>query len=326
MIITRTPLRISLGGGGTDLPSYYRHFGGVLISGAITRYVYIAINRTVTPDYLLKYSAFERVATVDEIAHPIVREVLRLHPVGPSIELVSLADIPAGTGLGSSGSFAVGLLRAVYAFKREPITAAALAEEACHIEIDLLGRPVGKQDQYAASFGGLTCFEIEPDGTVHASPLMISNAALQNLEEHLLMFFTGYSRNADEVLTDQMTRSEDGDPAMLERLHHVKEIGRASKAALESGDTLEFARLMDVHWQEKRERSGLMSNSEIDRWYELGMNHGALGGKLVGAGGGGYLLFYAQDRDALRQAMAAEGLSEVRVLFDHDGSTVIVRN
>ncbi len=326
MIITRTPLRISLGGGGTDLPSYYGKFGGVLISGAITRYIYIAINRTVTEDYLLKYSAFERVATVDEIDHPIVREVLRLHPIGPSIELVSLADIPAGTGLGSSGSFAVGLLRAVYAFKREHVTAGELAEEACHIEIDLLHRPVGKQDQYAASFGGLTCFEIAPDGKVNASPLTISNTTLRNLEEHLIMFFTGYSRDADEVLADQMTRSEDGDAAMLERLHRVKEIGLASKAALETGDTLEFARLMDVHWQEKRQRSGLMSNSDIDRWYDMGMAHGALGGKLVGAGGGGYLLFYANDRDSLRLAMGAEGLSEVQVLFDHDGSTVIVRN
>lgn len=326
MIITRTPLRISLGGGGTDLPSYYRRFGGVLISAAISRYIYIAINRTVTPDYLIKYSAFERVATVGEIAHPIVREVLRLHPIGPSIELVSLADIPAGTGLGSSGSFTVGLLRAVYAFKREHVTAGALAEEACHIEIDVLGRPVGKQDQYAASFGGLTCFEIDPNGKVHAAPLMISNDTLRNLEEHLIMFFTGYSRDADEILAEQTTRSEEGDTTMVERLHRVKQIGRASKEALECGDAVEFARLMDAHWQEKRQRSGLMSNSDIDRWYELGMTHGALGGKLVGAGGGGYLLFYAQSRDSLRQSMAAEGLSEVQVLFDYDGSTVIVRD
>lgn len=308
------------------MPSYYRHFGGMLVAAAINRYVYIAINRTVTPDYLLKYSAFERVATVTEIVHPIVREVLRLHPIGPSIELVSLADIPAGTGLGSSGSFAVGLLRAVYAFKREHVTAGALAEEACHIEIDILGRPVGKQDQYAASFGGLTCFEIARDGEVHTSPLLISNDTLRNLEEHLIMFFTGYSRSADQVLADQMTRSEEGEATMLDRLHRVKEIGFASKSALERGDTVEFARLMDVHWQEKRKRSDMMSNSDIDRWYELGLAHGALGGKLVGAGGGGYLLFYAKNRDSLRQTMAAEGLSEVQVVFDHDGSTVIVRN
>ena len=326
MIITRTPLRISLGGGGTDLPSYYRRFGGSLIAGAITRYIYIAINRTVTPDYLLKYSAFERVESVNDITHPILREVLRLHPVGPSIELVSLADIPAGTGLGSSGSFAVGLLRAVYAFKRQHVSAGALAEEACHIEIDVLGRPVGKQDQYAASFGGLTCLEIAPNGEVEATPLMISSETLRNLEEHLVMFFTGYSRDADRVLVDQTARSDGGDGTMLAHLHRVKEVGLASKAALERGDTREFARLLDVHWREKRVRSGLMSNPDIDRWYELAVAHGAVGGKLVGAGGGGYLLFYAQDRDALRRAMSPEGLSEVAVLFDHDGSTVIVRN
>jgi D-glycero-alpha-D-manno-heptose-7-phosphate kinase len=326
MIITRTPVRISLGGGGTDLPSYYQQFGGMLVAGAINRYVYIAINRTVTQDYLLKYSAFERVQTVDEIQHPIVREVLRLHPIGPAIELVSLADIPSGTGLGSSGSFTVGLLRAVYAFKREHVTAGALAEEACQIEIETLSRPVGKQDQYAASFGGLTCFEFAPDGKVQVSPLMISNETLRDLEEHLLMFFTGYSREAEQVLAEQVTRSEQGDPGMLENLHSTKAIGLASREALEHGDTVGFAMLMNEHWQHKRERSGAMSNPEIDRWYELGMSHGALGGKLIGAGAGGYLLFYAKDRDRLREAMSAEGLKEVRVQFDHDGSTVIVRD
>lgn len=326
MIITRTPLRISLGGGGTDLPSYYERFGGSLISAAITKYIYIAINRTFTDDYFLKYSALERVATPQEIDHPIVREAMLMHPIGPSIELVSLADIPSGTGLGSSGTFTVGLLRAIYAFRREHVTSAALAEEACHIEIDRLGRSVGKQDQYIAAFGGLTCFDFEPDGRVHVSPLMISTETLNDLESHLVMFFTGYSRGAGEVLDDQRKRSEEGEEEMLDNLRYIKGIGRQIKKALEGGDTMRFAELMNQHWEHKRARSAGMSNDRINEWYELGMENGAAGGKLVGAGAGGFLLFYARDVDRLRRAMAGEDLQEVRFSFDHDGSSVVIRD
>ena len=326
MIITRTPLRISLGGGGTDLPSYYERFGGSLISAAITKYVYIAINHTFTDDYFLKYSALERVATAEEIDHPIIREALQLHPIGPSIEVVSLADIPSGTGLGSSGTFTVGLLRAIYAFQREHVTAAALAEEACHIEIDRLGRPVGKQDQYIAAFGGLTCFEFEPDGRVHVSPLMISTETLHDLEAHLVMFFTGYSRGAADVLDDQRKRSVEGEEEMLDNLRYIKGIGRQIKKALESGDTGRFAALMNDHWEQKKSRSVGMSNDHINAWYDVAMANGAAGGKLVGAGAGGFLLFYANDVDRLRRAMSAEGLAEVRFSFDHDGSAVVIRD
>ncbi len=326
MIITRTPLRISLGGGGTDLPSYYEQFGGAVISGAINKYIFIAVNRTFGHDYFLKYSQFERVARVEDIKHDIIREVLGRHGIGPSIELVSVADIPSGTGLGSSGSFAVGLLRAVYAHKRSQATPAELAEEACDVEIGAQGRPVGKQDQYAAAFGGLTFFEFDTKGRVRASPLMISNDTLADLEEHLLMFFTGYSRDADLVLDEQRARSESGDREMLENLHFVKSIGLASKEALERGDVATFATLMDEHWQHKKKRSTSMSNAIIDRCYKNAMAQGALGGKLVGAGAGGFLMFYAQDQDSVRRAMAAEGLSEVRFMFDHDGSTVLVRD
>ena len=326
MIITRTPLRISLGGGGTDLPSYYERFGGSLISAGITKYIYIAINRTFTDDYFLKYSALERVASAEEIDHPIVREALLMHPIGPSIEVVSLADIPSGTGLGSSGAFTVGLLRAIYAFQREHVTAAALAEEACHIEIDRLHRPVGKQDQYIAAFGGLTCFDFEPDGRVHVSPLMVSTETLHDLESHLVMYFTGYSRGAEQVLDDQRKRSEDGEEEMLDNLRYIKGIGRQIKKALESGDTRRFAELMNDHWEQKKSRSVGMSNDHINAWYETAMGNGAVGGKLVGAGAGGFLLFYASDVDRLRRAMAGEGLSEVRFSFDHDGSTVVIRD
>jgi D-glycero-alpha-D-manno-heptose-7-phosphate kinase len=326
MLITRTPLRVSIGGGGTDLPSYYERFGGFVISAAIDRYIYVSLNRTFTDDYFLKYSALERVKSVDEIEHPIIRECLRRHGVAPPLELVSMADIPAGTGLGSSGTFTVGLLRALHAFKREHVAAEAVAEEACRIEIDVLGRPVGKQDQYIAACGGLTCFDFARDGTVRATPLRIPEAAMQDLEEHLLMFFTGYSREADHVLAEQKQQSENGDAAMLDNLHFVKELGVSIQAALEAGDTGRFAGLMHQHWLHKTRRSARMSNERINRWYELGMANGALGGKLVGAGGGGFLLFYAPDRLPLRRAMAREGLTEVRFSFDHDGSTVVARN
>jgi D-glycero-alpha-D-manno-heptose-7-phosphate kinase len=326
LLITRTPLRISLGGGGTDLPSYYGQFGGHVISAAITKYIYIGVNRTFTDDYFLKYSEVERVLEVDEIKHPIVREALRLHSVGPSLEIVSLADIPSGTGLGSSGTFTVGLLKALHSFKREHIVTGALAEEACHLEIDRLGRAVGKQDQYIAAFGGLTRFEFCADGEVRVSPLRISNETLHDLEERLLLFFTGYSRRADSILQDQKARSEQGDGAMLENLHTIASIGRRVGEALERGDTLRFGELMHEHWQYKRSRSGSMSSDEIDRWYEVGRASGAIGGKLVGAGAGGFLMFYTEDPAAVREAMLGEGLGELRFSFDHDGSTVIVRD
>jgi D-glycero-alpha-D-manno-heptose-7-phosphate kinase len=326
VIITRTPLRISLGGGGTDLPSYSDRYGATVISAAINRYVFIAINRTFTNDYFLKYSALERVGTIEEIEHPIVREAFRRHPVGPGIEMVSIADIPAGTGLGSSGAFTVGLLRALCAFRREHATASALAAEACEIEIECLGRPVGKQDQYAAAIGGLTCMEFQRDGGVQVYPLSISNDTLRDLEDHLLMFFTGYSRAADLVLEEQKTRSEGGDSRMVENLHQIKELGFEVKKALESDDALEFGHIMHRHWQHKKQRSTAMSNPDIDRFYELAMANGAVGGKLVGAGAGGFLLFYAKDQGALRSALAKEGLTEVRFFFDLDGSVVLVRD
>jgi D-glycero-alpha-D-manno-heptose-7-phosphate kinase len=240
--------------------------------------------------------------------------------------MVSVADIPSGTGLGSSGSFTVGLLRALHAYQRNHVTPANLAEEACHIEIDRLGQPVGKQDQFIAAFGGLTCFEFAPDGQVHVSPLMVSNETLHDLEANLLMFFTGYSRQAHEVLAEQKARSESGDDEMIENLHYVKDLGLRSRAALEAGDTATFAALMDEHWRHKKQRSGSMSNGHIDRCYEVALDHGVLGGKLVGAGAGGFLLLYSKNHDEVRRAMAAEGLAEVHFSFDHDGSAVIVRN
>ncbi len=325
MLITRTPLRISLGGGGTDLPSYYRRHGGIVVSAAIDKYVFIGLNRTFTNDYFIKYSELERTRSIGDIRHPIVREALALHGVDPGIELVSLADIPSGTGLGSSGSFTVGLLRALYAFKREHVSAHALAEEACHIEIDRLGRAVGKQDQYISAFGGITCFEFCSDERVRVSPLLLSQATLHDLEEHLVLFFTGYARDADTMLADQKQRSEAGDHSMLDNLDGIASLGSRIKEALERGDTLAFAAMMHEHWQLKRRRSPGMSTSDTDRWYDTAMASGALGGKLVGAGAGGFLLFYAAEPARLRAALAKEGLPELRFHFDFDGSTVVTR-
>jgi D-glycero-alpha-D-manno-heptose-7-phosphate kinase len=326
VIITRTPLRISIGGGGTDLPSYYEKFGGFVISVAIKQYVYITLHRTFVPNYIIKYSQMETVDSLEQIRHPIIRTALRRHGISPYIEIASMADMPAGTGLGSSGAFTVGLLRAIYALKREPVATKDLAEEACHIEIDLLKEPVGKQDQYIAAFGGLMCLDFEPNGSVIVSPLRLHPDTLHNLEDNLLMFFTGYSRSAGSVLEDQAKRTLQSDSTMLENLHFTKQLGRATKVALEAGRMHDYADILNQHWEHKRRRSQGISNDAINRWYEVARQNGALGGKLVGAGGGGFLLFYAEDRARLRTTMADQGLIEVRFQFDHEGSKVLVQD
>jgi D-glycero-alpha-D-manno-heptose-7-phosphate kinase len=324
MIITRSPLRVTLGGGGTDLPSYYRDHTGFLISAAIDKYVYVTVMRPFSPGIYLKYSKLEQVNDVEEVQHPIIREVLR--KVGfktPQIEITTLADIPAGTGLGSSGSFTTALLRALYAHRRRLLHASELAALACDIEMNHLGEPVGKQDQYIAAYGGVTCFTFHPDERVEATPLEMPITSLHDLEDNLLLFFTGFTRSAGSILADQQTRSHGGDPDMLANLHYVKELGLRSQEALERGDTARFAELMHEHWRHKKRRSPAMSNPRIDGWYELGRRNGAIGGKLVGAGGGGFLMFYAEDHRRLRAAMAAEGLEEVRFRFDFDGTKVV---
>jgi D-glycero-alpha-D-manno-heptose-7-phosphate kinase len=325
MIIARTPLRISIGGGGSDLPSYYERYGGAFVSAAIDKYVYIAINKTFTREYSIRYSSQERVNNPDEIQHPIVRAVLNLHRLDP-LEIVSLADIPAGTGLGSSGSFTVCLLKAIYAYKRELVTTSSLAEEACHIEMNLLKEPVGKQDQYIAAYGGITCFDVDKGGQVTVSPLALTNKALHDLEDRLLLFFTGYSRSASSLLSDQNIKSQAGDDEMIKNLQFVVELGQQIRKALLVGNNRRFADLMHEHWLHKRKRSSGMSNDKINRWYDAATANGAVGGKLVGAGGGGFLLFYADDVAGVRQAMANEGLDEVRFKFDFDGSTILNRD
>jgi len=327
MIITRSPLRISLGGGGTDLPSYYREHTGFLVAAAIDKYVYITLHQTFVQELIVKYSKLERVTSVDQLEHPIIREAMKALQVGaPNLEITSMADIPGGTGLGSSGSFTTGLLRALHALKKNIVHPAELAEQACDIELNKLGEPIGKQDQYIAAIGGITAFTFHPDGRVEYRPCKISEETLFNLEDNLLLFFTGYSRSASAILKDQNDKSKKNDQAMLDNLHFTKELGYKSLEALETGNLDEFARLMDVHWQRKKARSSGMSNAHINDWYDHAMANGALGGKLIGAGGGGFLMFYAGDKTRLRHAMREKGLTEVRFRFDFEGTKVVTQN
>ena len=326
MIITRSPLRISLGGGGTDLPSYYGKHGGFLIAAAIDKYIYITVHRRFVDGFLLKYSHLEEVASIDEIQHPIIREALKLADVRErNLEIASMADIPAGTGLGSSGSFTTALLKALHALRKNLVHPSELAEQACCIEMEKLREPIGKQDQYISAYGGITCFEFLPDGRVKASPLNVSEDTLLELEDNLLLFFTGYARSASKILQEQHDKSTQSDETMLENLHFVKELGRESQRALEKHNLREFARLLDVHWRRKKERSAVMSNQIIDESYDVAMANGALGGKLIGAGGGGFLMFYAQDKARLRDAMRERGLTEVRFRFEPEGTKILIQ-
>ncbi len=325
MIITRSPLRLSLGGGGTDLSSYYEGHEGFLIAAAINQYVYVTVTRPFTPGIYLKYSQLENVETNEEIKHPIIREALKLMNLRtPQIEITTLADIPSGTGLGSSGSFTTALLKALYSHYRKILTPSELAEKACTIEIDQLKEPVGKQDQYIAAFGGVTCFSFHKNGEVSVSPVQIANETLHKLEDNLLLYFTGFSRRSGSILKDQYDKSIKNDKEMINNLHYIKELGIRSKAAIEMGNLSEFAAIMHEHWEHKKKRSSGMSNPKIDEWYDIAMNNGALGGKLVGAGGGGFLLFYVEDKNKVRYAMNKVGLSEVRFKFDFEGTKVVV--
>lgn len=325
MIITRSPLRITLGGGGTDLPSYYREHDGFLIAAAIDKYVFVTVMRPFTPGIYLKYSQLERVERANDVHHPIIREAIRMLDFKtPQLEITTLTDIPAGTGLGSSGSFTTALIKALYAHRKRLLHPSELAQLACHIEIDCLQEPIGKQDQYIAAYGGITCFTFNRDDGVTAEPLKIGMDTMFDLEDNLLLFFTGFSRNAGTILMDQQVKTTRNDEEMLKNLHYVKELGHRSKEALLNDNPVLFGELMHEHWQHKKRRSGGMSNAQIDEWYELAIKNGAVGGKLVGAGGGGFLMFYASDRNKLRHTMANAGLEEVRFRFDFEGTKVIL--
>jgi len=324
MIITRTPLRISLGGGGTDLPSYYeRGDGGFLIAAAISRHVYIAVNRNFDGDLLLKYSETERVEKPQDVAHPLLREGLLVSEVSGGVEVSAMADVPAGTGLGSSGAFTVGLLRALLTLRRRTVEPKQLAAMACEIEMHRLGAPVGKQDPYITSVGGVTAFGFRPDGSVDVQPIELSDDDRDRLEDNLLLFYTGVRRSAADELSSQGAAAA-GAQGTRENLDAVRELGIESQRLLEGGDLESFAGLLTEQWRRKHERSPSAIHDQVEDWIRAGLACGARGGKLVGAGGGGFLLFYAEEKPQLRRAMADLGLEEVRFGFDYGGSTTVV--
>jgi D-glycero-alpha-D-manno-heptose-7-phosphate kinase len=324
LIVTRTPFRLSLGGGGTDLPSYYRRFGGFFLAGALNSYMHIIVNDRFEPGIRVSYARTEIVESAGQIKHPIVRETLLHLGFKDRIEIVSLADVPAATGLGSSGSFSVGLLNGLYAHQKIFKAPEQIAEEACYIAMERLHEPSGKQDEYAASLGGIRAYEIDREGKVTSQELRIPSETLAELEYGIMMFYTGIRRNATDILNSQRSKMENNDGGAIEKMHSIKAIGLESRKALESGDLKRFGELLDQHWALKRGVSRDMSTEGVDRWYALARQKGALGGKLVGAGGGGFLMLYCeQGRGKVRAALAAEGLTELRFGFDFEGSKVI---
>ena len=327
MIVARAPLRLPLGGGGTDLPSYYERRGGFILAAGIDKYVYVCANRPAGDDLIrLKYTRSEEVATVDELLHDLARPALHALGVTSNIEISSMADVPAGTGMGSSSTYLIALLTALHALQRRQIPTQDLAELSCHLEIDVAGHAAGKQDHYMAAFGGLTVLEIKPDGTVDVQPLAISRTTREELRNGMVLFFTGLTRVADLMLSYQVEQTRRANEAVLDSLDEVKELGHRIKAALELDELDRFGELLHEHWRQKKRRSSAISNPRVDEWYEMGRRAGALGGKLVGAGGGGYLLFYcpAEHRQHLRDTMAGVGLREMPFDFDRYGAKVTV--
>jgi len=325
LIISKTPLRLTLGGGGTDLPSYFSRYGGFVVTSALDKYLYLVIKRRFEEEVRLSYSVTEIVKSIDDIKHPVVREALRLLGLKSHLEIVSMGDVPAETGLGSSGSFTVSLLHALHAFKDENPSRHKLAEESCFLQMEILKEPSGVQDPYIAAFGGFICLDIARDGKVNVSTLKLAEDTIHELENNLLFFYTGIKRSSFMVLQDQRNSIESDRSKALNAMHRIKEVGFKVRQALENGDLSEFGRLQHEHWLAKKDTSSKISNGPIDRYYEKALKNGALGGKLMGAGGGGFLMFYCEnDKDRLRKIMTKEGLREVRFGFEREGSKIVI--
>jgi len=325
MILTRTPFRITLGGGGTDLPSFYRENGGIILAVAIDKYMFLNVNTPIVDDKIrIRYTATEIVDHVDDVQHTLAREALRFFGITNGIEIVSIADIPSGTGLGSSSSYLVGLLNALHTLVQSPATPEKVAEEACHIELEVLKKPIGKQDQYMASFGGLTALDIKPDGTVSVTRLELETDLVEGLEHNILMFYTNEMRDATVILKKQDEATKTKDRTVVTSLREIKDIGLEIRNAISKGNLRYFGGLLDVHWQAKKRLSEGISNPQIDAWYELAKQNGAIGGKISGAGGGGFLMLYCEENKArLREKMRGAGLRELKFRFDFEGSKVV---
>lgn len=326
MIITRTPFRITLGGGGTDLPAYYTKHEGFIFSAAIDKYMFINLNRPIVDDLVrVKYTKSETVCHRDELKHDIARGALKMLGVENAVEIASMADVPAGTGLGSSSSYAVGLFNALHTMKREYVSLNDLAEEACDLEINMLGKPIGKQDQYIAAFGGLTVLEIDRHGKVDVKRANIQDSVADDLNRNILMFYTNTSRSADEILSEQSKGAKDEKKDVVESMHYIKELGFRILDAVKSGNITEVGLLFDRHWEYKKRISTKVSNPSFDSIYEAAKEKGALGGKISGAGGGGFFIFYVEERHSkFREEMRRLGLREMRYRFESDGTKVLV--
>lgn len=325
MILSRAPVRFSLGGGGTDLPSYSREHGGFLVAAGIDKYIYLALHQRFEPKIRLAYSKTEQVDEVGQIEHPLFRESMRLTGVNQGVEISSMADVPANSGLGSSSSFTVALLNALHASRREYVDSRTLAEEACKVEIDILREPIGKQDQYIAAFGGITAFTFHKDGGVEVERLKMRGEVQDELESNLLIFFSGVERRAATVLTEQAKTIQSNVGDAVERMHRIKAIGYETKRLLERGEIDGFGDLLHEHWQNKRKLAANMTDSSLDEHYDAARKAGAIGGKLMGAGGGGFFMFYARPADKRRvyEAMVGRGLRPLRFRFDHDGARIV---
>ncbi len=326
MIITRTPFRITLGGGGTDLPSYYSKYGGFIFAAGINKYMFINVNRPIVDDLVrVKYTKSEIVDHTDQLQHNIAKEALKMMKIEKAIEIISIADVPAGTGLGSSSCYAVGLLNALHTMKREYITLHKIAAKACRLEIEILKKPIGNQDQYMAAFGGLTVLNIDKDGTVHVKKANVSNATIDDLNRNMLMFYTGTSRSADEILSEQSKGANEQKKNVVDSMHNIKELGYKILDAVESGNITDIGLMFDQHWRYKRRISTKMTNPHFDGIYEIAKENGALGGKISGAGGGGFFLFYVEENQGkFREKMKKLGLREMRYRFDFEGTKILV--
>lgn len=320
MLITKTPFRISFCGGGSDIPAFYEKHGGCVISTSINKYMYISIHPYFEPEQtMLKYSENELVSDIRDINHKIFRQVLNDMEV-EGVEISSTADIPGGTGLGSSSTFTVGLLNTLHCYKGKFASKGRLAKEACEVEIEKLGSPIGKQDQYAAAYGGLNFIKFNQDGTVSVSPIMMEANTYKKLQNNLMMFYTGTTRSANEILSEQKINISQDDKN--ENLKKMCLLAEKMKDSLENNDLTTFGDILHQSWELKRTLASGISNPDIDRAYEIAMESGALGGKLLGAGGGGFLLFYCEEdkQDNLRKNI---GLRELDFKFDHDGTSVV---
>ncbi|HTQ05952.1 MAG TPA: sugar kinase [Polyangiaceae bacterium] len=325
MIVSRAPVRFSLGGGGTDLPGYSSVHGGFLVAAAIDKYIYVSANRRFYDSIRLAYSKTETVDSVDQIDHRIFREALRFAKIERGIELTSVADVPPNSGLGSSSSFTVALLNALHTYRHEFVSSEELAREACHIEIDVLKEPIGKQDQYIAAYGGVTAFSFNTDGTVGVERLPIRPEVLDELESNLLIFYSGVEREAAKVLSEQGKTIQKNTDSAVERMHRIKQLGRDTKELLLSGNIDAYGELLHEHWMNKRKLASNMTDSTIDEHYEAARKAGAIGGKLMGAGGGGFFMFYTtpSDRRRVHAALTQRGLKQLRFRFDSSGARIV---